>query len=245
MTRQPRVLVAGGLEPSGRAGVFADFATVQALGGQPVGLATTLTAQGKKTFLTQQPSTRLIETQLRAIFELGRLDAVKTGVIAGPATIETFIEHFFDVDTPWVVDPVVGTSRGQLLSKLRPRDFLRLAAPNVVLTPNVVECAWLARQDLPTTVTEAAAMGARLQARGFRAVVVKGGHFRGEPVDLVCTGDAVELLHGQRLARTKESHRGTGCRFASALAVSLGRGLSVADAARDAKRFVEGYLRGL
>lgn len=245
MKALPRVLVAGGLEPFGRAGVFADFVTVQKLGAEAVGISTTLTAQGKKTFLTQQPPTRLIETQLRAILEMGKLHAVKTGVIAGPATIETFIDHFFDRPIPWVVDPVVGTSRGQLLSKLRPADFLRLAAPNVVLTPNVVECAWLSRQDIPTTVTEAAAMGARLQARGFRAVIVKGGHFRGDPIDLVCTGDAVELLRGQRLPRTRESHRGTGCRFASALAVGLARELSVADAARDAKRFVEGYLRGL
>lgn len=243
--KKPRVLVAGGLEPTGRAGVFADFVTVEKLGAQGVGLSTTLTAQGRKTFLTQHPARRVLELQLQGIFELGKLDAVKTGVVAGPATLEVFIDAFFDTKTPWVVDPVTGTSRGQLLSRLRPADFWRLAAPNVVLTPNVVECAWLCRQDVPATVPEAAAMGARLQAKGFRAVIVKGGHFRGEPIDLVCTDEAVELLRGQRLPRTKESHRGTGCRFASAVAVGLARGLSVADAARDAKRFVEGYLRSL
>jgi hydroxymethylpyrimidine/phosphomethylpyrimidine kinase len=140
------------------------------------------------------------------------------------------------------VDPVVRTSKGQLLSRLSVRHYLRLAGPRVVLTPNLDEAAWLL--DLPAvrTVEEAAEAAQALAALGFGAVLVKGGHRARGAVDVLGMPGRTELFEGKRLPRTPE-RRGTGCRLASALAVELGRGRSMEAAARRAKMYVARYLR--
>lgn len=248
MTAKPRapvVFCLSGLEPSGRAGLLADVATVKALNGDPVGIATALTAQGRTTFALHRPPTAMLRAQIEAALELSRPDAVKLGMITGPAALDAIVELLSLKRVPLVVDPITGTSRGQLLSRLRPADFLRLAAPHVVLTPNAIECGWLCGEPTAENVTQLAAQGARLLARGFGAVVVKGGHLRGDPIDLVCAKDAVEVIPARRLRRTKLGRRGTGCRFASALATSLARGAGISEGARTAKQFVESYLRGV
>ena len=72
-----------------------------------------------------------------------------------------------------------------------------------------------------------------------RAVLVKGGHRTGQPVDLLVRGRTVARIRGRR--RPVEA-RGTGCRLASATAGFLARGLPLEEAVRRAKRVVERYL---
>ena len=81
----------------------------------------------------------------------------------------------------------------------------------------------------------------QLLALGFRAVVLKGGHLSGRAVDVVADGKGVRRLDGPRLAHRKA--RGTGCRFASALAAGLAQREPLDRAALAAKRAVARYLR--
>jgi len=237
------VLCAAGLEPSGRAGLLADVETVRALGGEPLGVATALTAQGKGTFGLWPSNARSLQQQVAGLLELGRLHAVKFGMLPGPSALYA-LAHALPDRVPWVVDPVVATSRGQLLSRLRPADVFALAGSRSALTPNVMECAWLTGESPAASESQLAAQAAMLVARGFGLVVAKGGHLPGRPVDVVCTPAGVELLPHPRLRRPA-SVRGTGCRFASALAVALARGESPVGAARQAQRYVVAHLRGV
>jgi len=70
-------------------------------------------------------------------------------------------------------------------------------------------------------------------------VLVKGGHRRGDPVDLLVRGREVRRYEGRRRPGTA---RGTGCRLASALAGLLAQGAALEEAVRGAKRVVERYL---
>jgi hydroxymethylpyrimidine/phosphomethylpyrimidine kinase len=80
-----------------------------------------------------------------------------------------------------------------------------------------------------------------LLALGAEAVVIKGGHGRGEAsVDLVVTGDAVVRLSLPRLA--VQSGHGTGCTFSAAIAAGLAKGMGVEAAARAAKDYVHAAL---
>jgi len=239
----PRVLCAAGLEPSGRAGLLADVETVRALGGVPLGVATALTAQGKGTFGLVATTARTLREQVKALRELGRLHAVKFGMLPGPSALYALAEVLPDT-VPWVVDPVVATSKGEMLSRLRPADVFALAGQRSALTPNVMECAWLTGESPAQSPGQLAAQGAMLVERGFGLVVAKGGHLPGRPVDVVCTREGVELLHHPRLRRPA-SVRGTGCRFASALAVALARGESPVGAARQAQQVVVRHVRGV
>ncbi len=243
--RPVRVLALGGLEPSGQAGLLADVEAARALGALPFAVATALTAQGKRTFAVQGVSAQVLRRQLAALRELSPIDAVKLGMVPDVGALRAIARGLEGLSAPWVVDPVVRTSLGRRLSTLTRADYLGLAGPRVVLTPNLAEAAWLAgvsrRPDGPLG---AAKLGAWLVGKGFRAVVVKGGHARGEPADVVCTREGAVVLRDHRLPR--EGARGTGCRFATSLAVALARGEDVVEAAEVAKQMVRRHLvRGM
>ncbi|XXF80307.1 bifunctional hydroxymethylpyrimidine kinase/phosphomethylpyrimidine kinase [Myxococcaceae bacterium GXIMD 01537] len=238
----PRVLLLAGHEPTGRAGLLADVSAVRARGGAPVAVPTAQTAQGRVTFTFVPTPPRVLRAQVAAALELGPLHAVKLGMVPGPATLASLRAALAGVDAWWVVDPVVRTSRGEPLSRLSARQYLALAGPRVVLTPNLDEAAWLLGGPAVRTVEEAEAAGRALLAHGFGAVLVKGGHRAEGALDVLCAPGRVWRLAGRRVPRPPE-RRGTGCRLASALACELGRGLALDAAARRAKAHVARYLR--
>jgi hydroxymethylpyrimidine/phosphomethylpyrimidine kinase len=228
----PRVLVFAGFEPSGRAGLLADLAAIRQAGGEGLGVATALTAQGTRSFLVRPVAPAVLRRQIRALLELGAPRGVKLGMVPGRAQLSVIRQELKRYRVPWVVDPVTRTSLGQPLSALTAADYLRLAGARVVLTPNLPELTWLGED------AEA------LVARGFGAVVVKGGHAGGRSaIDVLVTREGRVRFAAPRLERAA-SRRGTGCRFAATLATHLARGEAVADAARLAKRAVARYLRG-
>jgi hydroxymethylpyrimidine/phosphomethylpyrimidine kinase len=140
---------------------------------------------------------------------------------------------------PLVLDPVLLSSSGTLLldaGEVPPGEALEpLLARARLCTPNLAELAALTGLDVST---DAAAVKAA-RALPSRAVLVKGGHRHGAPVDLLVEARRVTRLEGRRRPGTA---RGTGCRLASALAGLLAQGASLEAAARGAKRVVEAYL---
>ncbi len=140
---------------------------------------------------------------------------------------------------PLVVDPVLVASSGASLFDDEGRGIAASLEPLLararLATPNLPELQALTGLDVATD--EAAIAAAR--ALPSRAVLVKGGHRAGAPVDLLVEGRRVTRFTGRRRS---VSARGTGCRLASAIAGLLARGASLDDAVRGAKRIVERYL---
>lgn len=236
------MLVASGLDPSGRAGLLADVAAVRDAGGRPLGVVTALTAQGRR-FSVSGVVAGVLGAQLRAAFEAARPRVVKLGMVVDRRALGVLRRGVLGLGVPVVVDPVVRSSRGQRLSRLGARDYRDLARPEVWLTPNVPELQWLlGRRVAPRSLDEVKELGATLLADGFGAVVVKGGHLPGLPSDVLLMRDRVVAFTGTRLARSM-GHRGTGCRFASTLATSLAGGVDAETAVRSARAAVRRYLR--
>jgi hydroxymethylpyrimidine/phosphomethylpyrimidine kinase len=168
--------------------------------------------------------------------------AVKTGMLGNAAVADALADWLGAgplARAPLVVDPVlVATSGLPLLDPGRrsPAAALEpLLARAALATPNWPELELLAGRALGS---EEEAIRA---ARGLpsRAVLVKGGHREGAPVDLLVRGRTVIRVGGRRRPVTA---RGTGCRLASAIAGLLARGASLEEAVRGAKRLVERYL---
>jgi hydroxymethylpyrimidine/phosphomethylpyrimidine kinase len=90
-----------------------------------------------------------------------------------------------------------------------------------IVTANVPEAEVLTGLRIHTVADSRRAARA-LIALGARAVVVKGGHLDGAPIDVVDDGREVIELDGERLPG-RHTH-GTGCTFASAIAARLARG---------------------
>ena len=239
----PRVLVCAGLDPSGGAGLLADLEALAAAGARGWAVATALTAQGPRGARAVVPAApEMLLAQVDALLDGARElpRAVKTGMLGSAGNAAALAERLGRRPlgrVPLVVDPVLFASSGlSLLDAVDARDALHaLLARATLATPNWPELEALVGHALPSE--EGAIRAARdLPAR---AVLVKGGHRTGEPVDLLVRGRTVIRIRGRR--RPVEA-RGTGCRLASAAAGFLARGLPLEESVRRAKRVVERYL---
>ena len=239
----PRVLVCAGLHPSGGAGLVADLEALAAAGARGWAVATALTAQGPRGARAVAPATpEMLRAQVEALLDGARERprAVKSGMLgsgANAAALAALLSARPLARVPLVVDPVLAASSG--LPLLEGEDargaLLALLARAALATPNWPELEALAGRPLGSE--EEAVRAAR--ALPSRAVLVKGGHREGAPVDLLVRGRAVVRIAGRRRPGTA---RGTGCRLASATAGWLARGAPLEEAVRRAKRFVERYL---
>ncbi len=241
---RPRVLLVGGLEPSGRAGLLADAEAVRARGGVPLLVAAAVTAQGRTTFSWRPVAPALVAAQIRALRELGAIDAVKLGMLPGPGQLRAVRQALRGLRAPWVVDPVVRASSGGRLSRLGRRDYLGLAAPRVWLTPNALEASWLLGVEPLEDAAGSRGAAGMLERLGFAGVVVKGGHLAGRSAeDVLAWKGRTRVFRAPRLQRSA-SHRGTGCRLASALATELGRGTGPERSVALARAVVRRMLAG-
>lgn len=226
---RPRVLLCGGLDPTARAGLLADVAAVRAGGAVPLAVATALTAQGGPRFRCVPVQAAVLRAQLQAVLAAGPVHAVKLGLVPDRAALAVLRAAIAPLRVPVVLDPVVRTSKGERLSRMTPRE-VRSAGPWVsVLTPNLEELEWLG-------------VGVEgLLSAGFGAVLVKGSD---TAVDVLhVAGRPKVVFRGTPRRRDNPDQRGTGCRFASALAAALASGKGLVESTRTARRFVGAFLK--
>ena len=220
------VLVIGGLDPGGGAGVVRDTLTAVAHGARPIVVGTAWTEQGPDVHRVEARGADALFDSVRQALTANPA-AVKVGMVPDSASVTAILEGLRNFAGPIVVDPVLASSRGRALFGGRPDDLMPLLARATLATPNAVEAAALSGfrvEDLE----EAQAAASALVARGLSTVLVKGGHLRD-------SHDAVTdtLLAGSELHRLSHPRvpggnaRGTGCALATAIAVHLGRGAAV------------------
>jgi len=137
----PRILIVGGLDPSGGAGLLADCWAVEALGGRPLAVASALTAQGAEGVRVRACGPVFLRQQIQSLREQGPFHAVKLGMVPDRGSLSAVRQVLRFARIPWVIDPVVRTSTGGKLSHLQAADFLRLAGPSRTLTPNAPEAS--------------------------------------------------------------------------------------------------------
>jgi hydroxymethylpyrimidine/phosphomethylpyrimidine kinase len=138
---------------------------------------------------------------------------------------------------PIVFDPVIRATHGvPLFEGVAPLDeMLRpLVERATVVTPNLEELALLGGQPVIDRASMRAA-ALRLHGRGARAVLAKGGHLAGDPVDLLVDEEGTIEWGGPRIT-TESLHgpHGTGCALSTELACRLALGAPLREAARAA-----------
>jgi len=229
------VLIVGGLDPGGGAGLVRDVLTACALGARPLVVATAWTEQGTGVHRVEpRDAAELADSVRQQVAK--RPAAVKIGMVPDAKRAAAVIEGLGSFAGPVVVDPVLASSRGGALFRGAAAELLPLLRRATLVTPNAAEAEALS--GLPVTnAAEAAAAAWGLAARGVAAVLVKGGHLgrAAEPVtDTLLADDELHRLAHARVAGGDV--RGTGCALATALAVHLGRGatpLAAAEAATE------------
>lgn len=211
---RPRLLLFGGIDPSGGAGLTVDAAVASACGVDPLPIVVATTVQSRRGFFGfESVATASWRAAAQAQLQDAPVQAIKVGFVGAAEAVRelTAFVREFAPGVPLLVDPVLGATAGGLTA--RPellqayRDALLPLA--TLCTPNVPELQELFGGD-----------PARALAIGCRAVLCKGGHADG--------GDVVDTLvqptgrtEFRRPRRAVGAVRGTGCSLASAIAAHL------------------------
>lgn len=238
------VLTIAGSDSSGGAGIQADLKTFAALGTYGMSCICALTAQNTKgvTMVTNTP-VDMVRAQLAAIYDDIPPKAVKTGMLSTPEIVETVSDFLISAEkSPLVVDPVmVATSGAVLLEEAAIETYKKKLIPIATLiTPNIPEAKVLSA--LPIENTEDMKKAAeKLMDYGCRAVLVKGGHLVEDAKDILFDGNDFYSFIGERV-ETENTH-GTGCTLSSAIAAGMAKGLSLPEAVKEAKKYMEGAIK--
>ena len=230
-------LTIAGSDPSGGAGIQADLKTFHQFGVYGEAAITLLTVQNTRTVsrVDTLPA-ELVRQQIDAVISDIPPGAAKTGALGSAAMVEMVAELARSFPFPLVVDPVMISKHGARLISPDAEDALRqkLLPSAFLLTPNIPEAEAL------TGFADMERAGKRLLDLGCRAVLIKGGHAEGEPVDVLFTAAGSCSFPGQRVF-TKRTH-GTGCTYSAAITACLAQGNSLNEAIGRAKQFVQAAI---
>ena len=243
-------LTIAGSDSGGGAGIQADLKTFSAFHVFGMSVVTAVTAQNSLgVHGVHELPPAFVARQIDAVLGDFRADAVKLGMLASApivAAVAGRLRHHRVEGL--VVDPVMVAKSGDPLLTADAREALigEILPLALVVTPNLHEASVLA--GIPVeTLPEMQEAARRIHALGPRYVLVKGGHLKADPTDLLWDGRAVTRFDAPRI-ESRNTH-GTGCAFSAAIAAGLARGRPLGDAVRDAKAYVrraieEGFQPG-
>jgi len=235
------VLVFAGLDPSGGAGIQADIQSISAAGAHPLPIVTALTVQDNQRVHAVHPvDPEVLREQARVLVDQGtRIDAIKIGIVGSVANAKVIADvitllRATNADLPVVLDPVLASGHGDMLSK---GDAVQALAPlrqlATIITPNLPEArALCSAEDIDTQ--------ARMLLRDAPHVLIKGGHGEGDMIvnRWFSTG-------GQRnwtWPRLLGEFHGSGCTLASAIAARLAQNIPMEVALDAAQQYTHHSL---
>jgi hydroxymethylpyrimidine/phosphomethylpyrimidine kinase len=233
----PVALTIAGSDPSGGAGIQADLKTFHRFGVYGEAVVTLITVQNTRGVRRVEVlDAGLVVEQIRAAIEDIPPGAAKTGALGNRAVAEAVSTLAEDFDFPLVVDPVMTSKHGVPLwdGPMPPiRSFL--------ITPNLHEAGALAGfvvDDLDSMRRAAR----KLREMGAANVLIKGGHLRGEAVDLLYTSAGEFQEFAAPRIDTPHTH-GTGCTYSAAITAELAKGTALEAAVARAKAFITEAIR--
>ena len=240
------VLTIAGSDSSGGAGIQADLKTIAAhhLFGESV--ITALTAQntlGVTGVLEVDPV--FVGTQIDAVFDDIRPDAVKIGMVSSPAIVGAIADGLDRHKAAnVVVDPVMMATSGSALIADAAVDALvrQLFPRSTVITPNIPEAEELTGLKITSPedmITAAKAISEQYDC----AVLCKGGHHMNDANDLLYKNGGYKWFNGRRI--NNPNTHGTGCTLSSAIASNLAKGFDTETAVGRAKEYISGALEAM
>ena len=186
---------------------------------------------------------KVIEDQLDAVFTDIEPDAVKIGMLSDKQVMHVVAKKLKEYDVKHaVIDPVMLAKDGCALMQPEAHEALvrEMIPMAYLLTPNIPEASEILGSSIKTVEDMKEACKAIYQL-GASNVLVKGGHFDGEPTDVLFDGIQFYLFCGKRID-TKNTH-GTGCTLSSAIAANIANGLTLYEAVREGKNYVTSAIK--
>ena len=241
-------LTIAGSDPSGGAGIQADLKTFHQFGVYGEAVITLLTVQNtQRVSRIESIQADLVIEQIRAVLEDIQPQAAKTGALGSAEVVEGVAELAQGFLFPLVVDPVMISKHGARLMSYQAEEALKskLLPYATLVTPNIQEAGALSNMQIRTE-EEMSVAADRILEFGCKAVLVKGGHLPGQPIDVLSwptartPNDRRLRYPGSRVA-TKHTH-GTGCTYSAAITAALALGNTLPDAILHSRRYVQNAI---
>ena len=235
-------LTIAGSDPSGGAGIQADLKTFHQFGVYGEAAITLLTVQNTASVSRVEiMPADLVAQQIQAVVSDIPPAAAKTGALGDIAIVEAVSELAESFTFPLVVDPVMISKHGARLISSEAEQAVKrnLLQHAFLVTPNIPEAESLTGIAIRTEVDMREA-AERLLDFGCKAALVKGGHSRGEPVDVLSVSGAIESFAGTRI-ETRRTH-GTGCTYSAAITAGLAAGHDLRESIQAAKSFIQSAI---
>lgn len=231
-------LTIAGSDPSGGAGIQADLKTFHQFGvyGQAViAVITVQNTQRVSRVVSLDP--QLISEQIEAVITDMPPAAAKTGALGNAANVSAVARMARTFAFPLVVDPVMLSKHGARLITSDAEQALKgeLLPCAALVTPNWPEAEALAGMPIGTE-NEIEKAARTIAGFGCRAVLIKGGHASGEPIDWLFENDTLTRFRARRIA--SEQTHGTGCTLSAAITALLATCCPLGEAVRLAKAYV-------
>ena len=246
MKKYPVVLTIAGSDSGGGAGIQADIKAISATGGYAASAIAAVTVQNTLGVEDVHPvPIPVISAQIAAVLGDIGADAVKIGMLHSAEVVLAVKEQLqaFRI-TNIVLDPVmVSTSGHRLIEdsavKVLSEELVPVAR---VITPNIPEAEILAGERI-TSQADLPRIARTLSCGGRVSVLMKAGHLSDdELVDVFYNAEADNILELRSRRLSTPNTHGTGCTLSSAFASFLAQGLSLDDAARAAKDYINSAI---
>jgi hydroxymethylpyrimidine/phosphomethylpyrimidine kinase len=239
-------LSVAGSDCSGGAGIQADLKAFSANGTFGMSVITSVVAENTSRVISvfNLPEDE-IKKQIDAVFEDITVDAVKLGMLPTSGIICAVAEKLAEYKPPIVVcDPVMVATSGDALSDGSTVSALceKLFPIEDLITPNIPEAEVISGVKI-NSIDDFDKAAEVIMSMGVKNLLLKGGHFRGECIDILYTSEKngedsfFNYMFCEKRIDSPNTH-GTGCTLSSAVAANLANGMDMPAAVESAKRYV-------
>ena len=237
-----KVLTIAGSDSGGGAGIQADIKSISANGCFATSVITAITAQNTLGVnAIERLSVDIIEKQIDAVLSDIGADCVKIGMLHSTEVVHCVARMLRKYEvTDIVLDPVmISTSGHKLLEDSAIEALKSELIPMVrVITPNIPEAEVLLGESI-SKQDELPDAARRLAEKYGVSVLLKAGHLiDDELIDILYNRESGETIALRAHHIDTRNTHGTGCTLSSAFAAQLAKGLSLTEAARAAKHYI-------
>ncbi|WP_343613678.1 hydroxymethylpyrimidine/phosphomethylpyrimidine kinase [Flavobacterium sp.] len=232
-TDRPFVLTIAGLDPSGGAGILADIKTFEQHKVTGFAISTANTIQTEKQFHEiQWTDLSFVIRSIETLFLNYKISAVKIGIVSSLHDLNRIVStiKLLSPSTKIVWDPVLrSTTKFEFMNIENRYDLNKILSKIDLITPNYLEAKIL----FPDFISK--------EKEFSTNILLKGGHNeKALGTDRLFLKDEVlELLPSEK--NCFEKH-GSGCVLSSAIASNLALNLTIKEACKNAKIYIENYL---
>lgn len=235
------VLTIAGSDSGGGAGIQADLKTFSALGCYGTSAITAVTVQNTTgvTGIHSIPA-EVVAGQIDAVMDDIRPAAIKIGMVLS-AELALAISNSLKKhpEVPVVFDPVmVATSGDKLIEDNTVSVIKKVLFPiSQLITPNIDEAVVLTGRTINDENDMKDAADTLIQS-GCKAVLLKGGHLKGENIfDVYANQQGKMVVYTSPYIKSTNVH-GTGCTLSSAIAAYLAMNHSFEDAIVKGREYI-------